>query len=66
MFWYVGKHQRLGGECVKLKVPLGVVRRRGEGEMVEGGEEELEVLEVVYWKCVFKDRPEPVGNEADN
>lgn len=54
---YVGQHQRLTGEVKKLPRALGVVRRR-EGA---GGEDELEIVEVVRYKIVFSSRPEPVG-----
>ncbi|KAF1812611.1 hypothetical protein P152DRAFT_381078, partial [Eremomyces bilateralis CBS 781.70] len=60
---YVGKHQRVAGEVKKLEKPLGVVRRReGSGEDGEGDDavEELEVMEIVKWKIVFSNRPEPV------
>ena len=53
------------GEVRKLGRPIAVVGRRGEG-MIERGEmeggEELEVVEIVYWKIVFSSRPEPVGS----
>ncbi|TGZ76454.1 hypothetical protein EX30DRAFT_344890 [Ascodesmis nigricans] len=62
VWMFVGKHQRLLGKCVELKVPMGVLRRKkkekedGEGAAVE----ELEVVEIVRWKVVFASRPEPV------
>ena len=59
------------GECKKLGKPLGIVRKRQsadkDGDDVmrdgdeEGKEEELEIVEVVRWKVVFSNRPEPVG-----
>ncbi|MCJ1453569.1 hypothetical protein MMC28_003916 [Mycoblastus sanguinarius] len=56
---YVGKHQRLTGEVKKLPNPMAVIRKRGEDEASAG--EELEIVEVIYWKVVFSSRPEPVG-----
>lgn len=65
VYMYVGEHQRLMGEVKKLPRAVAVVRRRGEFDSVgEEGEgqvvEELEVVEVVKYKVVFAQRPEPV------
>jgi len=81
VYLYVGKHQRLTGEVKELSRPLGVVRRRvrmvGEDEGCGGGregergwedreeEDELEIVEVVRWKVVFSNRPEPVGGMGE-
>lgn len=61
MYLYVGKYQRMTGEVKKLPKPLGVVRRR----KVDQDGDELEVLEVVEWKAIFRERPEPVGGEME-
>ncbi|KAF2829956.1 hypothetical protein CC86DRAFT_178038 [Ophiobolus disseminans] len=69
VYLYVGKGQRMTGECKKLSKPLGIVRKRKnvdgmegvEGIEEEGKEEELEIVEIVRWKIVFSSRPEPVG-----
>lgn len=60
---YVGRYQRLTGEVKKLVNPLAVIRRR-EGMDVEeqNGVEELEIVELVYYKIIFSSRPEPVGD----
>ncbi|KAK6430847.1 hypothetical protein LTR95_012994 [Oleoguttula sp. CCFEE 5521] len=59
---YVGKNQRMTGEVKKLAKPLAMLRRRegsrGDGE---GGGEEVEVVEIVRWKVLFTQRPEPMG-----
>lgn len=62
VFLYVGMHQRLTGEVKKLPNPMAVVRRRvsGTGEVDAEGEE-LEIVEVVCWKVLFSQRPEPAG-----
>ncbi|KAL8670589.1 MAG: hypothetical protein Q9168_004882 [Polycauliona sp. 1 TL-2023] len=59
---YIGKHQRLTGEVKKLATPLGVIRRKpvDEDDGTSSGEE-LEIMEVVYYKVLFSSRPEPVG-----
>ncbi|KAK3177727.1 hypothetical protein K4F52_009531 [Lecanicillium sp. MT-2017a] len=64
---YVGQHQRLTGEVKKLPRSIAVVRRR-ENKMVEGSGgkrmeegENLEMLEIVQYKIMFGNRPEPVG-----
>ena len=63
VYLYIGKHQRLTGEVKKLPKPLAVVRRRTkeQGHRREEQEDELEVVEIVSWKAVFSNRPEPVG-----
>ncbi|KXL48829.1 hypothetical protein M433DRAFT_60290 [Acidomyces richmondensis BFW] len=63
VYLYVGKHQRLTGEVKKLSKPLAVVRRRAT-EISAGASletEELEITEIVYYKLLFAQRPEPVG-----
>ncbi|KAH8177929.1 ctf8 domain-containing protein [Sarocladium implicatum] len=63
---YIGQHQRLTGEVKKLPRPIAVVRKRGGG----GGDDQndiddesgdLEIAEVVKYKILFSNRPEPVG-----
>ena len=74
VYMYVGEHQRLTGEVKKLPKAVAVVRRKrrgdeGEGDMEvdddgegkEGGEDDLEVVEIVKYKIVFSNRPEPVS-----
>lgn len=68
---YVGKHQRVTGEVKKLPKPVAVIRRRPReqdeddimGNAVDDGEvpEELEVVEIIKYKILFSQRPEPVG-----
>ncbi|KAF3008652.1 hypothetical protein E8E13_008736 [Curvularia kusanoi] len=80
VYLYVGKNQRMVGECKKLGKAFGVVRRRGdaEGMDVDGTQglegdgdgakregEELEVVEVVRHKLIFSGRPEPVGGGTE-
>ncbi len=55
---YVGQHQRLTGEVKKLPNPVAVIRKRQDHQT---DSEELEIMEIVYWKVVFSSRPEPVG-----
>lgn len=57
------------GEVKKLGQPVAVVQRRqgrpaGEGGGGGGGcaTEELEILDVVKYKMIFKNRPEPVND----
>ncbi|KAI1807733.1 hypothetical protein F4811DRAFT_504375 [Daldinia bambusicola] len=67
---YVGEHQRLTGEAKKLPKAMAIIRKRAKsGEDVEMTDEqskpstveELEVVEIVKYKLVFSQRPEPVG-----
>jgi len=67
VYLYVGKHQRLTGEVKKLPKPLAVVRRRTTEQGARRGkqEDELEIVEIVSWKVVFSNRPEPVGETEE-
>lgn len=60
---YIGRHQRLTGEVKKLATPLGVIGRKSvhEDAMTEDAEQ-LEIMEIVYYKVLFSSRPEPVGD----
>lgn len=64
VYLYVGKHQRLTGEVKKLSKPLAVVRRRATMPFSETSFDngELEIAEIVYYKLLFAQRPEPVGH----
>lgn len=64
---YVGQHQRLTGEVKKLPKAIAVISRRenrvlenSAGTYLEEGEN-LEVVEIVKYKIMFSNRPEPVG-----
>ncbi|KAF5576243.1 chromosome transmission fidelity 8 [Fusarium pseudoanthophilum] len=64
---YVGQHQRLTGEIKKLPKAMAVVRKRENkvipgsgGEILEQGKN-LEVVEIIRYKLMFPNRPEPVG-----
>ena len=63
---YVGRHQRLTGEVKKLPKPVAVIRRREAAGASTGAEagDELEIVDVVYYKILFSSRPEPVGDSA--
>ncbi|ATY58684.1 sister chromatid cohesion protein Ctf8, putative [Cordyceps militaris CM01] len=69
VYMFVGQHQRLTGEVRKLPRAVAVVRRRenrleygsGGAHMEEG--ENLEVVEIIKYKLIFSNRPEPVGTE---
>lgn len=57
------------GEVKELPKPLGVIQRRGRegddnGEAGGEGGEELEIVEVVRYRAIFSNRPEPVGSVA--
>lgn len=64
---FVGQHQRLNGEVKKLPKAVAVVQRRqnkvttGSGGEVQEQGENLEVVEIVKYKLIFSNRPEPVG-----
>lgn len=62
---YVGDHQRLTGEMRKLPKPIAVIRRKAiaAGSDSAGVEDEVEIAEIVYYKMLFKNRPEPLGGQ---
>jgi chromosome transmission fidelity protein 8 len=66
VYLYVGMHQRLTGEVKKLPKAIAIIRKRApsgtEGSSKVGaGAEELEIVEIVKFKIIFSNRPEPVG-----
>lgn len=63
VYLYVGLNQRLTGEIKKLPRPVAVIRRRGREEGDDGGDGDgaLEVVEIVRYKLLFSQRPEPIG-----
>ncbi len=63
VYLYVGHHQRLTGEVKKLVNPMAVIRKRTTRETDDGKNEELEIVEVVYYKVLFSSRPEPVSSD---
>ncbi|USP81127.1 hypothetical protein yc1106_08401 [Curvularia clavata] len=79
VYMYVGKGQRMTGECKKLPKPIAIVRKKGReaGEDVDMGgtgaenegevskDEELEICEVVKYRIVFSARPEPISGVAE-
>ncbi|KAJ6286280.1 Ctf8-domain-containing protein [Bipolaris maydis] len=78
VYMYIGKGQRMTGECKKLANPIAVLRKRvgedggedvdmgdTEGEGKRGKEEELEIVEVVRYRVIFSARPEPITGVAE-
>ncbi|RDW81092.1 Ctf8 family protein [Aspergillus mulundensis] len=60
-YLYVGRYQRMTGEVKKLPKPLAIIQRRQtDGE--NGAGEQLEIVEIVKYKLMFKNRPEPVND----
>ena len=59
VYMYVDRGMRLMGEVKKLATPVAVVRRSQRAE--EAGEA-LEVVEIIKYKLLFSDRPEPIGS----
>ncbi|CAK7268294.1 hypothetical protein SEPCBS119000_002987 [Sporothrix epigloea] len=55
---YIGQHQRLTGEVKKLPRPLAVVRRK------KANGPDLEVVEVIHYKLLFSQRPEPMTESS--
>ncbi|KAL3479861.1 chromosome transmission fidelity protein 8 [Aspergillus californicus] len=63
-YLYVGRYQRMTGEVKKLPKPLAVIRRRQQDSGADEASigEELEIVEIVKYKLIFKNRPEPVND----
>ncbi|KAL6238157.1 hypothetical protein BDW75DRAFT_202114 [Aspergillus navahoensis] len=60
-YLYIGRYQRMTGEVKKLPKPLAIIQRR----QTDGGDdapEQLEIVEIVKYKLMFKNRPEPVND----
>lgn len=62
---YVGHHQRLTGEVKKLPKAIAILRKAPDpgcdGKETEGKPDSLEIVEIVKFKLLFSQRPEPVG-----
>ncbi|CAI4212121.1 unnamed protein product [Parascedosporium putredinis] len=59
VYMYVGRGMRMTGEVKKLAKAIAVVQRK---QNQPEGEEALEVIEIVKYKLLFSDRPEPIGS----
>jgi len=59
VYMYVGQHQRLTGEVKKRPKAVAIIKKRSTG--ADGQTEDLEVMDIVQYKLVFSQRPEPVG-----
>ncbi|EAW10510.1 Ctf8 family protein [Aspergillus clavatus NRRL 1] len=68
VYLYVGRYQRMTGEVKKLVQPLALVQKQKKEASARGDEvatdenEELEVVEIIKYKLLFKSRPEPVND----
>ena len=67
VYLYVGKHQRLTGEVKKLANPIAVLQKKSQPNpgASSSDNDELEIVEVVYYKLLFAHRPEPVGGRDE-
>ena len=63
VYLYVGRHQRLTGEVKKLPNPVATIRKRQVDAGRDGENEELEIVDIVYYKVLFSSRPEPVSSD---
>ncbi|KAL2862878.1 Ctf8-domain-containing protein [Aspergillus lucknowensis] len=61
-YLYVGRYQRMTGEVKKLPNPLALIQRRPREPSLNDASEELEIVEIVKYKLIFKNRPEPVND----
>ncbi|KAL3437395.1 chromosome transmission fidelity protein 8 [Aspergillus tetrazonus] len=60
-YLYVGRYQRMTGEVKKLPKPLAIIQRR-QTDGADDEREQLEVVDIVKYKLIFKSRPEPVND----
>ncbi|KAL4817582.1 chromosome transmission fidelity protein 8 [Aspergillus spinulosporus] len=60
-YLYVGRYQRMSGEVKKLPKPLAIIQRR-QTDGADDAREQLEIVEIVKYKLIFKSRPEPVND----
>ncbi|RKF79038.1 putative sister chromatid cohesion protein ctf8 [Golovinomyces cichoracearum] len=73
VFLYVGPHQRLTGEVKKLRNALGVIRKvkdepieeRKDVDNTAKNEVQLEIVDIIKYKILFTNRPEPVRTPSD-
>ncbi|KAL3464104.1 Ctf8-domain-containing protein [Aspergillus heterothallicus] len=61
-YLYVGRYQRMTGEVKKLPKPLAIIQRRQKEPGSNDTNDELEIVEIVKYKLIFKNRPEPVND----
>lgn len=67
VYLYVGRYQRMTGEVKKLAQPLALVQKRKKrpddnNGIAESEGKELEIVEIIKYKLLFKNRPEPVND----
>ncbi|KAL4780732.1 Ctf8-domain-containing protein [Aspergillus varians] len=62
VYLYVGRYQRMTGEVKKLPKPLAIIQRRQTEEGADDAGEQLEIVQVVKYRLMFKNRPEPVND----
>ncbi|KAL5001951.1 chromosome transmission fidelity protein 8 [Aspergillus recurvatus] len=60
-YLYVGRYQRMTGEVKRLSKPLAIIQRR-QTDSGDDAPEQLEIVEIVKYKLLFKNRPEPVND----
>jgi chromosome transmission fidelity protein 8 len=56
-YLYVGKNQRMTGQVKKLPKAIAILQRK------EIGADDLQITEIIKYKIVFSQRPEPVGQD---
>ena len=57
IYLYIGKHQRLTGQVKKLPKAMAILQKKNTRV------ESLEITDIIKYKIVFSQRPEPVGEE---
>ncbi|POS86035.1 hypothetical protein EPUL_000943 [Erysiphe pulchra] len=75
VYLYIGSNQKLTGEVIKLPKAIAVIQKKkndtkDDSSVVEKDEEiqktrvQLEILDIIKYKILFANRPEPVGNQT--
>ncbi|KAI6245380.1 hypothetical protein HI914_06401 [Erysiphe necator] len=74
VYLYVGSYQKLTGEVTKLPKAIAVVQKKKSNtqeriDVITGNEEmektsvQLEIVDIIKYKILFSNRPEPVSNQ---
>jgi len=57
VYLYVGKNQRMTGQVKQLPKAIAILQRTGSDA------DHLQITEIIKYKVVFSQRPEPVGQD---
>ncbi|RKF63714.1 putative sister chromatid cohesion protein ctf8 [Erysiphe neolycopersici] len=69
VYLYIGSHQKLTGEVVKLSKAIAVIQKKksdtkDKSSMIDETCVQLEIVDIIKYKILFANRPEPVSNQS--